>query len=78
MLFRSHPSTLNHRNVCNFNHRSVSLELLQVKLGEHIPTGLNVAIKIMNMNRVSSSEMKDKVICDGGGGNNHVGCDATA
>jgi hypothetical protein len=33
----------------------------QVKLAEHIETGLHVAIKILNMNRVTSSEMKDKV-----------------
>ncbi len=33
----------------------------QVKLAEHIETGLHVAIKILNMNRVTSSEMRDKV-----------------
>ena len=32
-----------------------------MKLAEHIETGLHVAIKILNMNRVTSSEMKDKV-----------------
>jgi 5'-AMP-activated protein kinase, catalytic alpha subunit len=34
----------------------------KVKLAEHIETGLHVAIKILNMNRVLSSEMKDKMM----------------
>jgi len=33
-----------------------------VKLAEHIDTGLHVAIKILNMNRVVSGEMKDKMM----------------
>ena len=47
-------------------HRVSVSYLPQVKLAEHIDTGLHVAIKILNMNRVLSSEMKDKV--RGGGG----------
>ena len=34
----------------------------KVKLAEHIETGLHVAIKILNMNKVLSSEMKDKMM----------------
>ncbi len=33
-----------------------------MKLAEHIDTGLHVAIKILNMNRVVSGEMKDKMM----------------